>query len=706
MKRGKICIRILLTVVLMINLMPLGVRAAASVTTDKIADFTDEDGGAAALALLTGGEETLASWDQEQKVLTLSGVNFTTTAPVGVMLPEGSTVVLTSGTENRISSNCLIKEGYSCGIACGELEQIWYEMSNERGYSIYLNGDLTIKGQGTLCAQGGNINAANKGYYSMGIGAHRLFILNGTITAKGGVAENGAYSEGIYTSYIRRDGEIENGDISIAGGKVTASGETTGIHASLGTLFISGDADVSASGGVSATVLDVSGGRLTAEGSFGVSASLNITGGTVTVSGTSVGIGNSSAASTISGGTVRVTGGDLGACLFDSGRVSITGGELYCDGSFWCYALSVTGGRMEVKATEDMPALGLTCQSKAYFEPEELCAPQIGLGMKLSCGSGDGQYQAGAVTERYEYDFYQNHGAYIKAYTAVFDADGSAPATSILISPMNASDVEEQIGVLGDDSTVETVNQTAVLYTNLTAEERAAVSVDHVQTLDELVQSKNQLEVTKELPDGMTVSGLALASGVFQDSSVRSMELTVTDVTDTAQGEVAEALQELCFTMAVNDRAAQPVVPVVVNLPYTQAMKEQGASLKVIHLTEDGRREKVPYTISEDESTLIFRAASFSGYAVVGDPANASVDVLSLISAYRVQTPKDVPEHCTLVVASYDVDGRMKEVHWYSNVEENEIRLLTWRVEPTECRAFLLNGQWGPQEAAARWTGQ
>ena len=344
MKRGKAWVSILLALLLTVGLLPCGVLAAGAVATDQIADFTAEDGGAAALQLLTGGDGSLASWDRNTKVLTLSGVDFTTTAPVGVMVPDGTTVVLTAGTTNRIVSSCAIQEGYSCGIACGELDLIWYEMTDQQGYEVSLLGDLTVRGQGTLYAEGGGINAANKGYYSIGIGAHRLTILEGTVTAVGGTVENGAYSVGIMTSYTKKDGVMENGDLTISGGNVTASSSNYGLRAYIGTVFVSGSAQVYVQGGVTAKVLDVSGGKLTAEGSFGVSANLNITGGTVSAKGTRVGISCSSGSNTINGGTVRVEGGALGACIFDYGSVSITGGELSCGGSFWCYNLSVTGG--------------------------------------------------------------------------------------------------------------------------------------------------------------------------------------------------------------------------------------------------------------------------------------------------------------------------------------------------------------------------
>ena len=695
---------ILLALSLVVGLLPSTALASGAVTADEIADFTADDGGEAALALLTGGDASLASWDPSGRVLTLSGVDFTTTKPVGVMLPDDTTIVLTEGTDNRIVSNGSIREGDSCGIACGELSLIWYEMSNQQGYEVSLLGDLTLRGQGTLYARGGGIDAANSGYYSMGIGAHRLTITEGTITAEGGTVENGASSVGISTSYLNVSGDEKNGDITISGGHVISDG----IRARLGTLSISGDAVVHSSGLVSASTLYVSGGELTAEGTYGISASLNIAGGEVTARGTLYGIGDGNEESYIRGGTVTVEGGTVGSCLFDSTGLTVTGGEFNCTGSFWSRTLSVSGGTMRVTATPGMPAVGLTCRSAFDFTPEVLSCPQLGTGIELRYRDDSGHYQSGAMCLGYLYNFYEKHpGEYItvKSYSALFEADGTTLASDIRIAPPLAEDAESQISALDENSTVESVNQAADTYVELSAEEQEKVSVESVRVLDALVEEKNGLTVTKDLPEDaeITVDGLALASGVAQDTSVRTTALSVTDVTDTAQARVAEALLELDFTLTVDGAAAQPAVPVVVSIPCTEGMKSQVDDLKVIHLTEGGEREEVPYALSENGDRLTFRAASFSGYAVVGDPANTPVDSLTFLSAYRVQTPQSLTGSCTMIVAAYDASGRMTEVRRCSAPEANQIWLLAWRTAPERCRAFLLGERQRPMSPCGTW---
>lgn len=706
MKNGRKWTAALLAVCMALTLLPTGARAAGTVTASETADFNKD--AAAALELLTGGTEGLAFWDADSKVLTLSGVDFTTTSQAAIVVPDGTTVVLAEGTENRVVSTCSIQSGYSCGIACGEGEEVFFDQTGEKGYIVWLSGDLTIQGTGTLDAKGGEIISEVKGCYSMGIGAHRLNVLGGTITAEGGTVENEAYSVGIYTVYTGSGDALEHGDISISGGTVTAIGQTQGIETYVGSLFLSGSAQVRAEGGISVNTVDVSGGELTAEGTFGIYANLNVSGGKVMVRGTIVGVRGSYGSNTISGGVVTVEGGVLGGCVFDEGDVLITGGELLCNGSFWSDTLTVNGGRMEVKATAGMPALGLCCLSKINFE-SRVESPKLGAGMELRYCDSSGTYRTGAVCQEYKYDFYeQNKETYIlfiEAYSALFEADGTTLASSVLIAPVSAEDVQTRIGELTEMSTSDQVNETAALYTDMVAEEQIKVSVESIQALDQLVEKKNQLTVTTELPEdsGITVSGLALASGVAKDPSVQELELTVTNVTDTAQSVVAEALLEIDFALTVDQAAAQPAAPVVVSVACTEAMKLQADKngLQVLHLADDGTQETVPYTLSADGNTLTFRAASFSNYAITGDPANTPFDALTFLSGYRVQTPQTLSGNCTLVTAGYDADGRMIELHLYKNVAANEIQLLTWSSDPAACRAFLLDAQSCPVGTAA-----
>lgn len=196
---------ILLTACLLVGLLPTVALAAAP--TDVGADFTADDNGAAALALLndtkTGTDES--TWDSDTNTLTLKGVNFTTSAITAVKLPAGTTIVLADGTTNTITG----------GDASVTGDELVPEI-----YGIYAEGVLTIRGEtagsGTL-----TVTAGSNSYFSYGIYAEDYFdseteqsvggkvtITGGTVSARGGAAE---YSYGIFA-----------GSIAISGGHVTA----------------------------------------------------------------------------------------------------------------------------------------------------------------------------------------------------------------------------------------------------------------------------------------------------------------------------------------------------------------------------------------------------------------------------------------------------------------------------------------------------
>lgn len=702
----------LLALLLAVGLMPSGVWAASvPVTSDDVADFTEGD-GTAALELLTGGDESLASWDAQEKVLTLAGVNFTSTRAVGVMVPDGSTVVLADGTENRIVSTCDIQNGfYSCGIACGESER---EPTNPYRYSFTSDGDLTLTGSGSLYVKGGDGMHSNENEHTIGIGAHRLTILGGDIQAVGGTATSEAMSSGI--CIFGKMNEQTKAGVFISGGRLEASGVTDGIDVRgdrLATLDISGSAEVHVENGISVNNVKVSGGRLTTEGVYGIAGiNLEVSGGNVDINGTAVGIFLQSGDALISGGSVNVANGVLGSCVLMGSDLTMTGGALYCAGAFSSQLMFITGGQMEAAATGEIPAVGLACGLVLGSAPPFVVSPELGAGMRLYYEDASGVYRTGASSGGYRFNFLnysldQSEVNYVipaEILYALYEADGTTLASKVRIAPVEAETVVQQIDELGNTSAVGEVNEVAKLYTDLIPEEQEKVPVKQLEKLDSLVQEKNGLSVTKRLPDGMEVSRLALASGVAQEPSISAAVLTVEDVTDTAQATLAEALLELDISLTVDGQAVQPAVPVVITLPCTEEMKEQdkNETLQVVHLAEDGTREEVPYVLSGDQNTLTFQMASFSRYAVVGAPE--PVEALTFLSAYRVQTPKDLTEGCHLIVASYSADGRMKEVRCYSEVQADAIQLLAWRTEPTECRAFLLGAGWGPVGSAACWS--
>ena len=114
---------------------------------DKTADFTAADGGAAAIALLNSAKTGAAdsTWDNGTKTLTLRGIHFVTTATTAVKLPDGATVILADGTENRING------GNAAAAQDGKYQKQLYI------YGIYAAGALTIQGEtsgtGTLSGE-------------------------------------------------------------------------------------------------------------------------------------------------------------------------------------------------------------------------------------------------------------------------------------------------------------------------------------------------------------------------------------------------------------------------------------------------------------------------------------------------------------------------------------------------------------------------
>ena len=680
--------------------------AAGRVTADEVANFTVGD-GAAALELLTGGDSTRASWDSDGKTLTLSGVDFSSSAATAVLVPDGTTLVLEDGTENRIQSTCEVQYAYSLAIACGTGDNMWSEEGDEYAFWANLNGDLTIRGGGELSLRGGTIHAQTKGLKTAGLGADNIVIEDGEITATGGTAENGAYSTGIYSE--------SRGSVQVNGGTVNASGGSVGIWTYQGELSIAEGATVYAYGnstGISGSTVNVSGGQLTAEGNWGISAHLNVSGGKVIADGTQAGTYQFSGTGSITGGTVILRGKILGGGFFPYSSFTISGGDIISDGTLWFYRLTANGGRLSVRATQNFPAVGLRCTSKTYPEPSEEGMLVLGDGMALRYKDTDGAYEKTAVPGDAVYDFYEDYGQFNKSYSALFEEDGTSFAADVKIAPevmfqtATVESTKEQIEALTSDSDAASVNMAADSFASLSEEEQAGISDTEISTLDTLVKEKNQVAVTVDTagaPTVRSVSGLAMATGVTENLSVKAVALTVTNVTDTKEASEADALLELDFHMTVDGEAAQPVSPVLISVSYTEAMRNQGEDLRVVHVNEDGSTEQVSYTVSGD--SLTFRANQFSSYAIVGDVKNTPVEKLTFLSTYRVQTPETLDGKGTLIVAGYDADGRMTEVLRYDLVEANQIKLLSWSGHPASCRAFLLTQDGRPMAVQGSYAG-
>lgn len=222
--------------------------ATALADTQKTADFTAN--ADVALGLLRNGDSSKAEWETGENILTLNGVNFTTSANIAVKLPAGSTIVLAEGTKNTITSTfkSASDDTFSYGI-------------------LVDGGNLTIEGGGQLAVKGGTAQ------YSDGIVVFSgsLTIDSGTVTATGGTAKLGSY--GVYTD---NGVEISGGIVNATGGEVNgASGSSIGINTNRSVTITGGT--VTARGG--------NGGQASSGINTGYRSACTVTGGDVTAIG-------------------------------------------------------------------------------------------------------------------------------------------------------------------------------------------------------------------------------------------------------------------------------------------------------------------------------------------------------------------------------------------------------------------------------------
>ena len=105
----------LLALVMVAGLLPTTALAEGAAT--EKANFADDP--AAALALINAAKtgEADSTWDSSTNTLTLNGVNFTTTAPTAVKLPETATIVLNGDNTitggDATSQQCI---GFTAGV--------------------------------------------------------------------------------------------------------------------------------------------------------------------------------------------------------------------------------------------------------------------------------------------------------------------------------------------------------------------------------------------------------------------------------------------------------------------------------------------------------------------------------------------------------------------------------------------------------------
>ena len=371
---------------------------------DKTADFTADDGGAEAIALLNSAKTGVADsiWDNGTKTLILKGIYFATTATTAVKLPDGATVILADGTENRIigggatvtQDRTYQNQIYIYGIyAAGKLtiqgetngtgtlfvnsgEHI--NNGNAWTYSVglYAEGDLTVNG-GAVTAQGGKTSSADCAF-SLGVQlskGHSLSVDGGTLTVIGGESFDTEDPNDITESFSEGIG-TDNGNVTVSGsGKLIAETVPSmadkfwsyGLNIVSGSLTVKDGASVSATACRAVKVYDgdiiFMGGKLSALATSYLDA-VSVTGSSKSTAKRNI---------EISGGTFECVGSiemSHSPRVEGTGVLSVAGGNLTAGRISGADTISVSGGsvtsgRIDVNTVE-LQSGSLTVREQVY----------------------------------------------------------------------------------------------------------------------------------------------------------------------------------------------------------------------------------------------------------------------------------------------------------------------------------------------------
>ena len=239
---------VLLALCMVLSIVPMTVFAATPATAT--ADFTASDNGAEAIALLnrykTAGAAD-STWNSGSKTLTLKGIDFITTAPTAVKLPERTTIVLADGTENAITG------GDARVMETGKSNKLIYITA------LYAVGDLTVKGNtGTLSVTSGtHTNTGDAWTYSSAIFVDGDFVVDGGhVTATGGKASSDdcAFSNGVLMDSSKRNKilQVSGGSLTAVGGESVNVGTSPGKSFSNGVYILRGDVSATGNGKLTA----------------------------------------------------------------------------------------------------------------------------------------------------------------------------------------------------------------------------------------------------------------------------------------------------------------------------------------------------------------------------------------------------------------------------------------------------------------------
>lgn len=355
-----LCFSLLVVFVLMLTVPSFAIRSGGQEALDFTSRTPEEHG--------EGWD-----WDPGTSTLTLSGLGLYVSdvkprvEPGALILPGGSTIALSEGSENSIVfdiSSCTTDNAY--GIYCngqltitgaGRLSVEVAGTNTQNSYGVYAIGDITIQGGAEVSASAGDVQEVN-GLQSSGvISLGSLSVCEAALTAVSLSLENAAESCGISSGW---NVNLENAAVVAYGG--TASEASFGINSVYG-MVISGGKLISTSaesGSVSAGVCCGGGAEISAGAdvyvygdSAAVSSGLDASEGLVSISGDStralffggaepenVLMTRSADCSTLAGGlcagSLSISGGMVlagsasgsGGAILSSGEVCISGGQV------------------------------------------------------------------------------------------------------------------------------------------------------------------------------------------------------------------------------------------------------------------------------------------------------------------------------------------------------------------------------------------
>ena len=264
---------------------------------------------------------------------------------------SGHTLTACGKVELTLSGNNTVKHTYDTRTAI--------DIDDDGGWNNRTPGLLTIKGNGSLTAEApssgiridngtldvtdGTVNAtaADNGIYALG---NTVQVSGGTLCA----TATGEHSTGIEASH--------NGQVTVSGGKLTASGGGFGIEASEnGRVTVSGGTlNASANGTVAITgsSITVNGGVLNLEDNKApvgiLSKDLNVTDGWLTAKG-----------QTVSANNITVSGGVMEAGALNCSQLNVSGGWVEADtlkpkeNDASSCTINLSGGNVKLKSVPD-----------------------------------------------------------------------------------------------------------------------------------------------------------------------------------------------------------------------------------------------------------------------------------------------------------------------------------------------------------------